>query len=136
MALLHGTEHRLDAVRSLLKGIFHSRMESRGLNLWKCNVQRMLRSMVAPERDFVTRDLLDMLRETVREFAVRVFALDLAVWRMSCVQVEEDPLSERDVLGRDRCVRCGSNVIVRGVIPFLENEPAEEAIRKMVDSGY
>jgi len=33
-------------------------------------------------------------------------------------------------------MRCGSDVIVRGVIPFLENEPVEEAIRKMVDSGY
>ena len=135
MALLHGTEHRLDAVRSLLGGMFHGCMESRGLDLWKCNMQRKLRSMVAPEQDFATRDMLDMLRETVRELAERVFALDLAVWRTSCAQIEEDPLSKQDALSRNCCVRCGS-VIVRGVIPFLENEPVEEAIREMVDSGY
>ena len=33
LALLHGTEHRLGAVWSLLRGMFHGRMESRGLDL-------------------------------------------------------------------------------------------------------
>ncbi len=91
--------------------------------------------MVAPKQDFATHDMLDMLRETVRELAERMFALDLAVWRTSCAQIEEDPLSKQDKLSRNCCVRCRS-VIVRGVIPFLENEPVEEAIREMVDSGY
>ena len=134
--MLHGTEHWLNAVRSLLRGMFHGRMESQGLDLWKCDMQRMLRSMAAPERDFATRDMLNMLCETVWEFAERAFTLDLAIWRTSCVQVEEDPSSEQDALGCNRRVRCGSEVIVRGVIPFLENELVEEAIRKMVDSGY
>ena len=116
--------------------MFHGRMESRGLDLWKRDMQRMLRSMAAPEQDFAMRNMLDMLRKTVREFAERAFAWDLAVWRTSCAQVEEDPWSEQDALGRNRRVRCGSDVIVRGVIPFLENEPVEEAIRKMVDSDY
>ena len=126
----------IDAVRPLLWGMFHGRMESRGLNLWKCDMQRMLRSMMAPERDFATCDMLDMLCKTMREFTEPVFALDLAVWRTSCAQVEEDPWSEQDALGRNRRVRCGSDVIVRGVIPFLENGPVEEAIRNMVDLGY
>ena len=126
----------IDAVRPLLWGMFHGRMESRGLNLWKCDMQRMLRSMMAPERDFATCDMLDMLCKTMREFTEPVFALDLAVWRTSCAQVKEDPLSEQDALGCNRCVIYRSNVIVRGVIPVIENEPVEEAIRKMVDSGY
>ncbi len=134
--MLHGTEHWLNAVRSLLRGMFHGRMESQGLDLWKCDMQRMLRSMAAPERDFGTRDMLDMLPETVREFAEHTFTLDLAIWRTSWAQVEEDPSPERDALGRNRRVKCGSDIIVRGVIPFLENKPVEEAIRKMVDSGY
>ena len=78
--------------------------------------------MAAPKRDFAMRDMLDMLRETMREFAERVFALDLAVWRTSCAQVEEGLSSKRDALGLNRRVRCGSDVIVRGVIPFLEND--------------
>jgi hypothetical protein len=74
--------------------MFHGRMESRGLDLWKCDMQRMLRSMAAPKRDFAMRDMLDMLCETMREFAEHMFALDLAVWRTSCTQVKEDPSSE------------------------------------------
>jgi hypothetical protein len=128
-------EHRLDAVWLLLQGMFHCRMESRGLDLWKCKMQRMLRSMAAPEWEFATRDMLDMLRETVREYAERTFPLDLAVWRTSCAH-EEDPSSKLDALGRDRRVRCGSRVIVRDVISFLENGPVEDVIRKMVDSSY
>ena len=81
-------------------------------------MQRILRSMAAHERDFASHDMLVMLRETVREFAERVFALDLAVWRTSCAQVKEDPLSEQDALSLDCRVRCGSDVIVRGVIPY------------------
>ena len=45
-------------------------------------------------------------------------------------------MSKRDALGLDCRIRCRSNVIVRGVIPFLENKPVNEVIRKMVDSGY
>jgi hypothetical protein len=92
--LLNGTKQQLDVVRSLLRGMFHTRMESRGLDLWKCDIQKMLRSMAAPERDFAMRDGLDMLCETVQEFAERAFALDLVAWRTSCTQVKEDPSSE------------------------------------------
>ena len=81
--------------------------------------------------------MLDMLRETrAGVCGARVCVLDLTVWRTSCAQVEEDPLSKQDALGRDRRVRCRTDVIVRSAILFLENKPVEEAIRKMVDSGY
>ncbi len=61
----------------------------------------MLRSMTAPKRDFAMRHMLNMLRKTMREFVECAFALDLAVWRTSCVKVEEDPPSEQDALGRN-----------------------------------
>ena len=114
-------------------------MDRRGPDLWKRDMEGIRRSMAsARERDIATRDGLDALCETVREFAERASALDSAVWRTTSrggARVEGGGASH--ALGIiDRRVRCGSDVIVRGVIPFLENEPVEEAIRKMVDSGY
>ena len=135
LALLHGTEHQLDVVRSLLRGMFHNRMESRGLDLWKCDMKRLLKSMETHERDFATRDKLDMLCETVREFMERAFLLDLVVWRTSCAQIEENSSSKPGALDR---VSIGgkSDIIVRDVIPFLENDVSEEFVRKLVNSGY
>jgi len=136
LALLHhGTEHQLDVVRSLLRGMFHNRMESRGLDLWKGDMKRLLKSMETHERDFATRDKLDMLCETVREFMERAFVLDLVVWRTSCTQIEENSSSKRGALDRES-VGGGSDIIVRDVIPFLEDDPVEGYIRKIVNAGY
>lgn len=93
-------------------------MESRGLDLWKADMKRLLESLNsarAIERDFATRDKLEMLCETMRDFMERAFTLEL---------------------GLDRRIKCGSDIIVRNVIQFLENEPVEETITKIVDSGY
>ncbi|KAL3815765.1 hypothetical protein ACHAXA_008815 [Cyclostephanos tholiformis] len=152
LALLHSAEHQLEVVRTLLRGMFYNRMESRGLDLWKADMKCLLKSMTAPERDFATRDKLDMLCETVRDFMERAFALELVVWSKSCsngstssmkdaldqnVQVRlADDTSSFDARSYrvDRRIKCGSDVIVRDVIPFLENDPVEETIRKIMGS--
>jgi len=129
-------------------------MVSRGLDLWKGDMKRLLKSMATHERDFATRDKLDMLCETVREFMERAFALELAVWRTSLAQqLDGDAPSRKDAPDHEssmsedgpspsgacayrsnRRIMCGSDVIVRDVIPFLENEPVEQTIRKIVGS--
>ena len=150
LALLHSTENQLEVVRLLLEGMLCNRMESKGLDLWKADMNNLLRSMQTHERDFTTRDKLDMICDTISEFKERVFALELAVWRASILQFNARFTSIQDVLDHessitvgpdfdtdaykvDRRIRSGADVIVRDVIPFLEHEPIDELIQKLKD---
>lgn len=149
LALLHTYEKQLDVVKLLLQGMLCDRMESKGLDLWKADMKSLLTSMETHERDFTTRDKLDMICETMKEFMERVFTLELAVWRASCLQFDERFASMQEVLDHeasivsgpfdahdykvDRRIRSGADIIVRDVIPFLENEPVEELIQKFRD---
>ena len=73
----------------------------------------------------------------------RVHALELAVWRTSCLQfgkyetmkeaIEHESRQANgpiDTLGykRDRRIQSGTEEIVRDVIPFLEDDPIDELI--------
>jgi hypothetical protein len=133
-------------------------MERRGLDLWKDDMKRLLKSVSTHERDFATRDKLDMLSEAVRNFMERAFTLELAVWSASISGYDgggspssmENSLDRNDVLSStsaedatsydmgayrvDRRIKCGCDVIVRDVIPFLECDPVDETMRKIVDS--
>ena len=152
MALLHAAEHQLEVIHILLRGMFHNRMESRGLDLWKDDMKRVLKSVSTHERDFATRDKLDMLSEAVQNFMERAFALELVVWSASISGFNDGvPISMENAISStpaggnvtsfdmgayrvDRRIKCGSDVIVRDVIPFLESDPVDETIRKIVDS--
>lgn len=129
-------------------------MERRGLDLWKTDMISLVTSMTdAYERDFTTRDKLDMICESIREFIERVFVLELAVWRASCLQFDTKFATMQDVLDYesaksvdrtfdahaykvDRRVRSGADDIVREVIPFLENEPVIDMIAKLKAAYY
>jgi hypothetical protein len=92
--------------------------------------------MATRERDFAMHDKLDMLCGDFMECA---FALDLVVWSTSCAQFEGNPplkpgaldceysMSVGDSFPLNTCahrvncgIKCGSDIIVRDVIPFLE----------------
>ena len=150
LALLHSTENQLEVVRLLLEGMLCNRMERKGLDLWKVDMNNLLRNMQTHERDFTTRDKLDMICDTISEFKERVFVLELAVWRASILQFNARFTSIQDVLDHessitvgpdfdanaykvDRRIRSGADVIVRDVIPFLEHEPIDELIQKLKD---
>lgn len=113
----------------------------------------LVKSMTdAYERDFSARDKLDMICETVAEYKERVVALELAVWRASCLQFDGKFASMQEVLEFesstsvgafdahaykvDRRVRSGADTIVREVIPFLENEPVIDMIQKLKAAYY
>jgi hypothetical protein len=103
----------------LLRGMFHNRMESRrGLDLWKGDTKRLLKSMATHEQDSATRDKLEMLCEIAREFTERAFLLDLVVWRTSCARIKENSSSKRSIVN----LWAAYPIIVRDVIPFLEND--------------
>lgn len=97
------------------------------------------------ERDFITRDKLDIICDTISEFMERVLLLELAVWRASCLQFDTKFASMRELLDFEsaksnfdehdykieRRVKSGADIIVRGVIPFLENELVTEIVAKL-----
>jgi hypothetical protein len=124
-------------------------MESKGLDLWKRDVEHLLRSMQTHERNFTTRDKLDMICETLRDFRERACVLELAVWRASCLRFDARFSCMREALDDaasgalspfdaraykvERRIRSGADIIVRGVISFLECEPVEALCRKFED---
>ncbi|KAL7551378.1 hypothetical protein ACHAWF_014580 [Thalassiosira exigua] len=141
LALLHTTERQLEVVKLLLTGMLCGLMERKGLDLWKMDMKSLLKSMESHERDFTTRDKLDMICEDIRAFMERVFVLELAVWRASCLKFDATYSTMDEVLDHessvaedafdahyykvDRRIRSGVDVIVRDVIPFVEDEPVE-----------
>ena len=146
LALLHTTHQTsIEVVRLILQQMICTRMERRGLDLWKRDVKNMLRSMQTHERDFTTRDKLDIISDAIFNFNERVFTLELAVWRASCLQFDSRFLSMERVFEHessrvpcfdtqaykvDRRIKSGADIIVRDVMSFLENEPVDEIIEK------
>lgn len=123
------------------------RMERKGLDLWKADMKGLLRSMETHERDFTTRDKLDMVCEAIRDFMERIFTLELGVWRASCLRFDARFSSVEEALDHESSIasgpfdaaaykslqriRSGADVIVRDVIPYLENDPVDELIQKL-----
>ena len=144
LAILHTTKDQIEVVQIILQHMICTRMERKGLDLWKEEIKNMLISMETHERDFTTRDKLDMICDAMRNFNERVFTLELAVWRASCLQFDTRFLSMEDVLEHessqisgefdthaykvDRRIKSGADIIVRDVMSFLENEPVDEII--------
>ena len=148
LAILHSFENQIEVVQLLLEGMICGLMNRRGLELWKDDIQSLLNNMRVHERDFTTRDKLDMICESLVDFRERVFALELAVWRASCLQFDTRFASIQEAMDHeasatdtfdinaykaDRRIRSGADIIIRDVIPFLEYEAVEEAVQKLRD---
>jgi ankyrin repeat protein len=144
LALLH-TRHQtsIEVVQLILQQMIYKRMERKGLVLWQKDVKSMLNSMQTHERDFTTRDKLDIISDAISNFKERVFTLELAVWKASCLQFDSKFQSMEDVIEHeslqmpcfdahtykvDRRIKSGADIIVRDVMSFLENEPVDEII--------
>ena len=98
----------------------------------------MLTSMETYERDFTTRDKLDIICDAMRNFKERVFTLELAVWRASCLQFDPRFRSMEDVFEHESSqvfgvfdahaykvdcrIKSGADIIVRDVISFVEKK--------------
>lgn len=142
LAILHCRVNQLQIVKLLLQTMIVHRMTLRGLEQWKTDMNQILDSLRVHERDFTTRDKLDMVCDTLRDFMERVHALELAVWRASCLQFGkyktmkeaiEHEARQANGLGtlgykRARRIQSGTDVIVRDVIPFLEDDPIDELL--------
>ena len=159
LALLHTTENQLAVLQVLLHGMLCGRMERKGINLWKIEMKSLLKSMTETthERSFTTRDKLDMVCESIQQFMERVFVLELAVWRASCLKFDARFGSMEEVLEHesqllllendggddlvldvhgykvDRRIMSGADVVIHHVIPFLEDEPVEDLMQQFRD---
>ena len=112
------TNQQLEVLHLLLCGMFVGRMEYRGVELWKKDLRRILKSMIEThERDFVTRDKLDMVCDSIRSFMDRACMLESVIYHYISKNSESD-------------------IILREVIPFLENEIGNDTIQRIVDAGY
>ena len=152
LALLHTAENQLDIVKLLMENMLCGRMEKRGLDLWKADMKHVLQLIGTQERDFTTRDKLDMVRDVIRNLMERVFVLELAVWRASCFEFNAQFSSTQSVMERlailavsdpqfdpnayktDRRIKSGADIIVRDVIPFLEYGAVDEMVAML--NGY
>ena len=153
LALLHNQEKevQLDMVRLLMEGMLCGRMELRGLDLWKNDMKQILALMQTYERDFTTRDKLDIVVDVIRNHMERVFLLELAVWKASCLQFSaeyssmeqivqqiksstcQDKITQYDIhtYKLERRIKSGADVIVRDVMPFLEYDAVDDLMQNL-----
>jgi len=138
----------LQVVKLLLEGMICHRMDLKGLELWKRDIYSILKSIKTHERDFNARDKLDTIGRALEDFMERAFLLELAIWRASCLGFNNDDASfesmqEIDDLGetlqafdpdeykRQAHIKSGAEIIIPGVIGFLEDEPVTKILREI-----
>ena len=135
----------IEVIQLILKSMYVSRLERLGLELWKRDMQSFQTQMAEPERDFLTRDNLDFVMAKTQELLDKAHVLELAVWKASCLGFSkkqyssmEDVQSSLQDGSTDYKMECriksGAEVIVRGVLPFVEEETVMEIIREFNDN--
>jgi hypothetical protein len=90
-----------EVIRMVLQAMLCHRLERIGLDLWKHDMNRLLKSMEdTPERDGTTRDKLDAIGTSIRGYMERAIVLELAVWKASCLvgQPECTPSTTNDLM--------------------------------------
>lgn len=143
------------SLQLLLEGMLHGRMERVGLENWKhqVHVDFVGRMNSVYERDFATRDKLDMTCKAFHLLWERTILLELAIWKASCCrylreQQQQQHGEQRIEINDDTCrsslysmhsslndmhlsdaikhechVKSGAEMIIPGVLGFLEDEP-------------
>ena len=122
-----------------------------GLDSWKRQCNAFLADMDGTnlyERDFTTRDKLDVICAQVRVFYEICVNLELVAWRMSCLSGIRDEQEKSDggsintnvwedgQYKRDRRIVSGTEIIVPNVLSFLEDEPVERILEQFRSYGY
>jgi hypothetical protein len=141
-----------------------------GLQNWKRDLVDIIKAMNETyERDFATRDKLDIIERELDLFVHKAVLLELAVWKASCLiglRRQQDNLSDdqatlsfcsstleeildsaavgsntdapfsTDDYKHERHVKSGAEMILPGVLSFLENEPIDRIIEEFQSLGY
>lgn len=149
----------------LLEGMIVGRIHRVGLDNWKGEFRTMLDYMKGTyERDFGTRDKLDMIGEEILLFIQRATVFELAIWKASCLLGVASGLNGRrlditsfsmkelldlaqgmaedasefssDGFKKERHVNSGAEIIIPGVLSFLEDEPIVRVLEEFEAAGY
>uniref|UniRef100_A0A7S4JIB8 Uncharacterized protein n=1 Tax=Odontella aurita TaxID=265563 RepID=A0A7S4JIB8_9STRA len=135
-----------EAIQVLLEGMFCHRVQRVGLDLWKRDLDLLLDSLTTYERDMVARDKLDAISEEIKALEERAFLLELVTWKASCLPFSgcfESMADIAELAAKDasfdhrgykdeKRVKCGAEVIVPGVLSFLEDERVIELVNELV----
>ena len=126
-----------------------------GLDAWKRQwLGEMIPAMDGTnlyERDFTTRDKLDVICTEVRAFWEACVSLELVVWKMSCLSGIREAQETKDQQQQGCCntklledggfkqnrrIVSGVEIIVPNVLSFLEDEPVERILEQFRSYGY
>ena len=143
----------LQVIRLLLEAMIQDRIYSRGLENFKLDIFDLCRKLTdTHERDFMTREKLDVIAQTIKEVLLgkQVLLLELICWKVSILtlesedenQTEDDTIANTTANGdnsdHDRNnhhrhharIVSGADIIIREVLPFIENESIDIIISK------
>jgi len=144
-------QHRQQStIELLLHAMIHGRMERVGLLNWKHDMHAFLERLGVQERDSNAADKLEMTCQVLNMLLERAILLELAIWKASCCSVCNDDneqgdditsynmatISVRDLaedFKRERRIKSGAEMIIPGVLSFLEDEPIMALLEEM---GY
>ncbi|KAG7344536.1 ankyrin repeat domain protein [Nitzschia inconspicua] len=149
----------------LLEGMIVGRIHRVGLDKWKGELRTMLACMKnSYERDFATSDKLDMIADEIQLFMLRAIVFELAIWKASCLlgvasamqnqKLDITTISMKEILElaqgvannsasfsqdtfkKERHVNSGAEIIIPGVLSFLEDEPVARILDDFQTAGY
>lgn len=143
LALLLKPSPNLETIKILLEGMICHRIENKGLQQWKMDIKSFCKSMMIHERDVDVRFKLDVIVKCLKAIMERATLLELAVWKASCLGYNDNGFQNMEdiiALGetihefdpeeykKDAHIKSGADIIVRGVLSFLEDEPVAEVL--------
>ncbi len=102
--------------------------------LWTTQIIPAMDGTNLYERDFTTRDKLDVICEQARIVCEVCFHLELVAWKMSILRENEH--SKDPKWKRHRRIVSGAEIIVPNVLSFLEDEPVERILNQFRSYGY
>ena len=120
-------------------------------HLWLTKVIHAMDEKTIYERDFTTRDKLDVICNEARVVCEACWSLELVTWKMSILSgvQEEEPIEDRGnsfasktkipedtEWKQNRKIVSGAEVIVPNVLSFLEDEPVERILSQFRSYGY
>lgn len=137
-------------IQILLEAMIYGHIARVGLDMWKKNMTQFIKSMETHERDFTTSDKLEMTREVLKELLELAFLLELGIWRANCLSphychksmknISELDASDHDFdaaeFKKERRIKSGAEIIIPGVLSFLEDEPIVKLMEQFAAAGY
>jgi hypothetical protein len=148
LALLRKPRPSLESVQIILEGMICHRIENKGLQMWKTDIKSFLKSMKIHERDVDVRFKLNVIEKNLEALMERATLLELCVWKASCLGYSNDGFqSMKDIVAlgetihdfdpgeykREAHIKSGAEIIIPGVVRFLEDEPVARILDEIYD---